>query len=97
MWSCDDFATTRFAPKFCRKAAEHIGVPVEQILLLDDNYATGKTAKTDEMLTVYSKSISCRVFKSLQIIGGIELLTMASIHQPAANGKAIWQSGLSQF
>jgi beta-phosphoglucomutase-like phosphatase (HAD superfamily) len=50
MWSCDDFATTRFAPKFCRKAAEHIGVPVEQILLLDDNYATGKTAKTDEML-----------------------------------------------
>jgi len=63
MWSCDDFATTRFAPKFCRKAAEHIGVPVEQILLLDDNYATGKTAKTDEMLTVYSKSISCRVFK----------------------------------
>ena len=50
MWSCDDFATTRFAPKFCRKAAEHIGVPVEQILLLDDNYATGKTEKTDEML-----------------------------------------------
>lgn len=50
MWSCDDFATTRFAPKFCRKATEHIGVPVEQILLLDDNYATGKTAKTDEML-----------------------------------------------
>ena len=44
------FCNHQVRPEVLPQAAEHIGVPVEQILLLDDNYATGKTAKTDEML-----------------------------------------------
>lgn len=45
VWSCDDFNTTKADPEIYRMAAEKIGVPVEEVLFLDDNYNADKTAK----------------------------------------------------
>lgn len=46
VWSCEDFKTTKADPKIYHMAAEKIGVPVEEVLFLDDNYNADKTAKT---------------------------------------------------
>lgn len=48
VWSCDaDFSTTKTDPEIYKRAAARIGVPVEQMIFVDDNlYAdiTGKRA-----------------------------------------------------
>lgn len=45
VWSCEDFETTKSDPEIYRRAAAKIGLPVEQILFLDDNYNADRTAK----------------------------------------------------
>ena len=52
VWSCDDFETTKANPEIYRMAAERIGVPIGEIIFLDDNLNADKTAKTAGM-TVY--------------------------------------------
>lgn len=38
VWSCDDFGTTKADPEIYHMAAKEIGLPVGEILFLDDNY-----------------------------------------------------------
>jgi len=45
VWSCEDFNTTKADPGIYLMAAEKIGVPVGEILFLDDNLNADKTAK----------------------------------------------------
>ncbi|MBO7208795.1 MAG: HAD-IA family hydrolase [Clostridia bacterium] len=49
VWSCDDFLTTKADPQIYVKAAEKLGVPVDSVLFLDDNYNADKTAKSAGM------------------------------------------------
>ena len=49
IWSCDDFNTTKTDPEIYRMAAEKIGVPIEEILFLGDNYNADATAKSAGM------------------------------------------------
>ena len=44
VWSCDDFSTTKADVNIYKMAAERIGVSVEDVLFLDDNYNADKTA-----------------------------------------------------
>ena len=44
VWSCDDFNTSKADPAIYHMAAERMGVPVERVLFLDDNYNADKTA-----------------------------------------------------
>ena len=45
VWSCNDFGTTKADPEIYRMAAARIGVSVEDVIFLDDNYNADKTAK----------------------------------------------------
>ena len=45
VWSCEDFGTSKADPAIYRMAAERIGVRVEDVLFLDDNFNADKTAK----------------------------------------------------
>ena len=45
VWSCNDFGTTKADPAIYHMAAERMGVPVEEVIFLDDNYNADKTAK----------------------------------------------------
>lgn len=45
VWSCEDFHTTKSDPNIYRLAAEQIGVPIGEILFLDDNYNADLCAK----------------------------------------------------
>lgn len=45
VWSCDDFATTKADPAIYHMAAARMGVPVDEVLFLDDNYNADLTAK----------------------------------------------------
>lgn len=45
VWSCNDFGTTKADPSIYRMAAEKIGVPVQDVIFLDDNLNADKTAK----------------------------------------------------
>ena len=58
VWSCDDFSTTKADPEIYRMAAERIGLPVGEIIFLDDNLNADKTAKTAGMVVygVYDDS-----------------------------------------
>ena len=60
VWSCDDFGTTKADPEIYVKAAEKIGVAVEEVLFLDDNLNADITAKKAGMKVcgVYDES-SC--------------------------------------
>ena len=49
VWSCEDFKTTKADPEIYRMAAKEIGLPVEEVLFLDDNYNADKTAKSAGM------------------------------------------------
>ncbi len=49
VWSCDDFNTSKADPAIYHMAAKKIGVPVDKVLFLDDNYNADKTAKTAGM------------------------------------------------
>ena len=52
VWSCEDFHTTKADPKIYKMAAEKLGVPVEQVVFVDDNFNAVKTAKTAGMVAV---------------------------------------------
>jgi len=58
VWSCDDFGTTKADPQIYVMAAQRLGVPVEEVLFLDDNYNADKTAKLAGMRVcgVYDES-----------------------------------------
>ncbi len=45
VWSCEDFHTTKADPDIYVRAAKEIGVPVEKILFLDDNYNADRCAR----------------------------------------------------
>ena len=49
VWSCDDFATTKADPQIYVRAAKEMGVPVEQVVFLDDNLNADLTAKAAGM------------------------------------------------
>ncbi|MBQ8357976.1 MAG: HAD family phosphatase [Clostridia bacterium] len=49
VWSCNDFSTTKADPAIYRMAAERMGVPVGDVIFLDDNYNADKTAKSAGM------------------------------------------------
>ena len=49
VWSCDDFGTTKADPEIYKAAAERLGVPVSEVLFLDDNYNADKTAASAGM------------------------------------------------
>ena len=44
VWSCDDFATTKSDPAIYRMAAERIGVPIGEMIFLDDNCNADRVA-----------------------------------------------------
>ena len=58
VWSCNDFGTTKADPAIYRMAAERIGVPVDAVIFLDDNFNADKTAKQAGMQVygVYDES-----------------------------------------
>ena len=45
VWSCEDFGTTKADTAIYHMAAERIGVPVDEVIFLDDNYNADLTAK----------------------------------------------------
>ncbi len=49
IWSCDDFGTTKADPEIYRMAAERLGTPVDEVLFLDDNLGSCKTASVAGM------------------------------------------------
>ncbi len=49
VWSCDDFATTKADPEIYKEAAGKMGVPVEDVLFLDDNLNAIRTAQAAGM------------------------------------------------
>ena len=49
VWSCEDFGTTKADPHIYRMAAERIGVPVSDVIFLDDNLDADQTAKSAGM------------------------------------------------
>ena len=52
VWSCEDFHTGKSDPAIYHAAAEQMGVPVGDVIFLDDNYNADLTAKQAGM-TVY--------------------------------------------
>ena len=58
VWSCNDFGTTKADPDIYRMAANKIGVPLEDVVFLDDNLGADKTAKAAGMrvIGVYDES-----------------------------------------
>ena len=44
VWSCNDFGTTKADPEIYRMAARQMGVPVADVIFLDDNYNADLTA-----------------------------------------------------
>ena len=46
VWSCEDFSTTKSDPNIYLKCADLLGVGVQEVIFLDDNYDADKTAKT---------------------------------------------------
>jgi len=51
VWSCNDFSTTKSDPEIYRMAAEKLGVPVSDVLFLDDNIYSNMTAHSAGMAT----------------------------------------------
>ena len=49
VWSCNDFGTTKADPAIYHMAAEQIGVPVSDVIFLDDNLGADQTAKSAGM------------------------------------------------
>ena len=44
VWSCDDFATTKADPNIYIMAAKELGIPVSELIFLDDNINADTTA-----------------------------------------------------
>ena len=51
IWSCDDFCTTKADPNIYLMAAERLNKKPHEVLFLDDNINSDKTAKKAGMLT----------------------------------------------
>lgn len=49
IWSCDDFNTTKADVNIYKSVAKKIGVPISEVLFLDDNLNADKTAKAAGM------------------------------------------------
>ena len=49
VWSCNDFNTNKSNPDIYRMAAARLGVAVEDVIFLDDNYNADRTAKAAGM------------------------------------------------
>ena len=49
IWSCEDFGLTKADSEIYRRAAQKIGLPMENILFLDDNLNADRTAKAAGM------------------------------------------------
>ena len=49
VWSCDDFNTSKADPNIYHRAAEQLGLPVADILFLDDNLGSTSTAASAGM------------------------------------------------
>ncbi len=45
VWSCEDFMTTKADPDIYVRCAEKLGVGIEDVIFLDDNYDADSTAK----------------------------------------------------
>ena len=45
VWSCNDFPTDKADPEIYKMAAERIGVPVTEMIFLDDNLGADRAAK----------------------------------------------------
>lgn len=45
VWSCDDFFTTKANPEIYLQAAKRLGVKINELIFIDDNYNADKTAK----------------------------------------------------
>ena len=52
VWSCNDFGTTKADPAIYVQAAARLGVPVDEVIFLDDNYNADKTAKAAGMRVI---------------------------------------------
>lgn len=50
VWSCEDFTTTKADPEIYKLAADRLGVPVEEVIFIDDNYNADLTAKKAGMV-----------------------------------------------
>ena len=50
VWSSDDFGTSKSDPDIYRMAAERMGLPVDKIRFVDDNYNADQTAKEAGMI-----------------------------------------------
>ena len=44
VWSCDDFATTKADPNIYIMAAKELGIPISELIFLDDNINADTTA-----------------------------------------------------
>ena len=60
VWSSDDFGTTKADPEIYREAAKRIGVPVGEVIFVDDNVNAVRTAKEGGMISygIYDDSSS---------------------------------------
>ncbi len=58
VWSCEDFDTTKADPQIYKMVADKLGVSVDEVLFLDDNYNADKTASAAGMKVcgVYDES-----------------------------------------
>lgn len=45
VWSCEDFDTTKSDPNIYHLAAQKLGLPVDEVIFVDDNVNAVKTAK----------------------------------------------------
>ena len=50
VWSCNDFGTTKTDPQIYKMAADRLGVAVDDVIFIDDNYNADKTAKEAGMV-----------------------------------------------
>lgn len=50
VWSCEDFSTTKADPEIYKLAADRLGVAVEEVIFMDDNYNADLTAKKAGMV-----------------------------------------------
>ena len=50
VWSCEDFTTTKADPEIYKLAADRLGVAVEEVIFIDDNYNADLTAKKAGMV-----------------------------------------------
>jgi HAD superfamily hydrolase (TIGR01509 family) len=52
IWSCEDFGTVKSDPNIYKMAAKCLEKEVEEVIFLDDNYFSAKTAKEAGMISV---------------------------------------------